>query len=71
MAVSKREEQDVASDRVAAVFVDVDSAGEGLVIGLYVQSSLSSVQRVLLDEIYVVYSCYLYTQSINTVIILF
>lgn len=53
----------MASDRVAAVLKDIDSAGEGLIIGLYVQSSLSSVQRVLLDEIHVLHSCYLNTES--------
>ncbi len=53
----------MASDRVAAVLIDIDSAGEGLIMGLYVQSSLSSVQSVLLDEIHVLHSCHLNTES--------
>lgn len=51
------------SDRVAAVFSDDDSIGEGLIVGLYVQCPLSAVQRVLLNEIHVFHSCYLHTDT--------
>lgn len=41
--------------RVAAGFMDDNPIGEGLVVGLDVQRSLSPVQRVLLDEVHIVH----------------
>lgn len=42
--------------RVAAVFVDDDAVGEGLVVGLNVQGPLPRVERVLLDEVDIIHT---------------
>lgn len=37
--------------------MDDNPVGEGLIMGLNVQSPLLSVQRVFLDEVDIVYAC--------------
>lgn len=46
-----------ATYRIAACLVDDNPVGEGLIVGLNVQSPLLSVQRVFLDEVDIVYTC--------------
>lgn len=49
--------------RVAAEFVDDDSVGEGLVVGLDMERPLSLVQSVLLAEVHIVHPRNLHTKD--------
>lgn len=43
--------------RVTAVLINDDPVRESFIVGLYVQSSVSPVQGILLDKVNIIYSC--------------
>lgn len=49
--------------RVAAAFLDNDSAGKGLILHLNVKSPVSAVQCVLLKEVQIFYTRHLHAEQ--------